>query len=211
MIKVHFEPLVNWPRAHTDPRVQSRFSSTLDDTLLLMNSELTFMKSEYVVIQARVPASDIRQDGWISSRARFSDPSILVSFQSKHGPLEMACDAFIHWQDNLRGIAMTLNRLRLADLYGCTSRGEQYRGWAQLPAPVVATPPIFAGPTEAAHWMFEETKCGTLQGIIYSKENRATAYRVAAKKLHPDVAGGSTEKFQLLEEAMKVLNTIAPV
>jgi hypothetical protein len=46
----------------------------------------------------------------------------------------------VKWTDNVHAIALTLERLRLADLYGVTSRGEQYAGWKMLPGPITAGP-----------------------------------------------------------------------
>ena len=209
-MQVHWQPLTSWPRPRTVQKTRSQFSATFEQTLDLLRTELGNIGCKYVVIQLALSPEDIRNDGWPRSSARVSDPGVLVSFESKHGPLEMACDAFLHWHENLRAVAMTLHRLRMTDLYGCSTRGEQYRGWTQLPAP---PPVVSAFPTveAAAAWLWKATEIGTIQGIVFSKENRATAYRAAAKKFHPDMAGGSTEKFQLLEDAKKVLDVNAPL
>ncbi|GGM41930.1 hypothetical protein [Microbacterium saperdae] len=39
-----------------------------------------------------------------------------------------AVDTFARWQDNARGIAKSLDALRLVDGDGTTKHGEQYRG-----------------------------------------------------------------------------------
>jgi curved DNA-binding protein CbpA len=41
--------------------------------------------------------------------------------------------------------------------------------------------------------------------ILEEQEARDIAYRLAAKRLHPD-AGGSTEDFQKLQEAKRILD-----
>ena len=207
-MEVFFKRLDSWPRARTIDKTRSQFRVTFENSLELLKAELEWLSSKQVVIQLDIHPSDLRNDGWPRSAARVGDPGVLVSFVSKHGPLEFACDKFLHWHENLRAVAMTLNRLRLADLYGVTQRGEQYKGWEALMPPVSTSP--FATIEAAANWLFEQTKCGSVNGIVFSKDNRATAYRAAAKKLHPDV-GGTTEQFQLLEEAKKMLDTVAPV
>lgn len=51
-------------------------------------------------------------------------------------------------------------------------------------------------------------ECGTsaLGDLIGSPANVKTAYRVLAKRMHPDVDGGSDEMFKLLSEAKRALD-----
>ncbi len=87
------------------------------------------------MIQAYVEDRQIRNDGMLYANARPARPGIILSFESKHGPLSYPCDTFNDWQANLRAIAMSLEHLRAVDRYGVTKRGEQYAGWKSLPAP----------------------------------------------------------------------------
>ncbi len=44
------------------------------------------------------------------------------------------CDRFKHWDDNLRAISLTLERMRAVDRYGVTLNKQQYAGFKALPA-----------------------------------------------------------------------------
>ena len=59
-------------------------------------------------------------------------PAVVIAFESKHGPLQYATDAFTHWQANVRAVALGLEALRRVERYGITKHGEQYTGWKQL-------------------------------------------------------------------------------
>src|ERR1700675_3855774 len=84
------------------------------------------LDAKKLVFQIDVRESEIRLDGLPSARARPNDPAVIVSFDSKHGPLRYFCDQFTDWQDNIRAIALGLEALRKVERYGITHRGEQY-------------------------------------------------------------------------------------
>src|SRR5205807_9216809 len=88
---------------------------------------------EPVVLEAGYLPHEIRMDGLPRRGARPSDPAVIVSFDSRVGPLRYGCDTFSTHDDNLRAIALALEALRAVDRYGVTKRGEQYQGWSALP------------------------------------------------------------------------------
>lgn len=47
---------------------------------------------------------------------------------------QFAVDTFVHWQDNLRAIALGMEALRKVARYGIVKGNEQYSGWKQLTA-----------------------------------------------------------------------------
>jgi hypothetical protein len=69
-------------------------------------------------------------------------PGIELSFDvdqrivpsAPNGRLVYATDCCDYWQHNVRSIALGLQALRAVDRYGITRRGEQYAGFAALPA-----------------------------------------------------------------------------
>ena len=129
--------------------------------------------------------------------ARPKNPAVVISFNSKHGPLRYPCDRFDDWQDNIRAIALSLEALRTVDRYGVTSRAEQYRGWQQLPPPNAAEPAKeFLTPTEA--FVFLKRLVPDMpNGFTYDELIRA-----AEKKTHPDL-GGDPAMFKRVQAARK--------
>jgi hypothetical protein len=152
---------------------------------------------------------------------------VILSFETKkYGPMRYFTDVFggrgwyrssggyqslPGWQMNARAIALGLESLRKVDRYGIASRGEQYTGWSALPP---ATPMGAAMTVEdAARFLAENANLEPVGEddtpwdvlIIEEGEAREIAYKMCAKRLHPDV-GGSKEDFQKLQEAKRILD-----
>jgi len=146
------------------------------------------------VIQINLPESKIKINGLPYSNARPDYQGVILSFESKYGPLRYATDVFDYWQDNLRAISLGLEALRKVDRYGITKKGEQYTGWKQLPSAIEN----IGGIEKAAEFLSKYSgydEAAILNDIdIYRK-----AYRAAALKLHPD-KGGDIHTFMLLQK-----------
>lgn len=194
-----FRPLIEWPDAKTPRPKEALFSATYEQTLELFTRELVTLGCRKVIIQIDLAESDIRLDGLPRSNARPVFQGVIVSFESKYGPLKYATDTFRDWKDNLRAIALGLEALRKVDRYGITKRGEQYKGWKQLPAVVGDIADVHA----AAEFMSRYSGVTPLD-IIKCPEKRRTAYHLAAQRLHPD-KGGSNELLNLLVKAKKLI------
>lgn len=136
------------------------------------------------MIQLDLTDSEIRLDGLPRATAKPASPMVIVSFESRHGPLRYMTDVFLDWKANLRAIALGLEALRKVDRYGITKRGEQYRGWAALPA---GADEEISTPEQAARFI-SEYSWQTIEADTPAEEI-IFAYRRAAKRLHPDVAG----------------------
>jgi hypothetical protein len=128
---------VVWPtgqRTLVDERRNSPFKASAEASWDLLEVELYRLAAvEPVVLEAGYQLHEIRQDGRPRAGARPVDPAVIVSFDSRLGPLRYGCDTFWQHNANLRAIALTLEHLRAVDRYGVTKRGEQYQGWAALP------------------------------------------------------------------------------
>lgn len=135
-MKFTFRPLTLFPpEFHAPPTFSNPFRAGYQDTLDLLMRELDKLQAREFVIEAGFREGDIRLDGLPRADARVpSHPGVVVSFDSKHGPLRYGTDAFPAWQANLRAIALGLEALRKVDRYGIGRRGEQYQGWRALPA-----------------------------------------------------------------------------
>ncbi len=220
MIEVQFRPFTTWPQAETRDRTRGLFSASWSSTLGLLDAELRALKATDVVIETAHARRDIRNDGWPRSDARVPPmPGVILSFGSKHGPLRYLTDAFSAggyqrgsgsaggswmpgWQANLRAIALGLEALRAVDRYGVSRRGEQYRGWGELPSgvPMPAAMTIEEAATLLEH--FSDTKPRALAD--WTPEHLAGLVRRAAKKTHPDV-GGDSEVFRQVTTARVLL------
>lgn len=144
----------------------------------LLERELDQLGAENGVIELAVRESDIRLDGWPYAHARPEHPGVIVSFDSKHGPLRYGTDAFPDWQENVRAIALGLEALRKVDRYGIGKRGEQYAGWKQL---------------ESGSQRLVERGVELIEA--------AGGERQALKRHHPDAEGGSAEDFRAVQAA----------
>lgn len=210
-MRLTFRPIDRWDRAETNPRRSSPFKSTYTATLDLLDRELRLLAAERVVLMVDATERDCRLDGQLRADARLSSPRVILAFDSEHGPLKYACDAFLYWQDNLRAIALGLEALRRVERYGIATRGEQYTGWKALGSGIA----MGAGMSrkEATTVLQDLTRDGDL--ILYADDDlddrgRAgafldDAYRIGAKRWHPDNEGGDGEKFYLLTKARDVL------
>lgn len=202
-----FRPIEQWPGETTRSRRPAQFSAKWGSTLTLLDRELNHLGRKNVVVQVALTDRDIRIDGFPRANARPGHPGVIVSLDSRYGPLSYPCDTFTTWQDNLRGIALALESLRAVDRYGVTKRGEQYTGWKQLGGGTSMAAPMTR--EEAAAYL---AKCADPNGLIVGLVGALLAgrmveatYKSAAKKAHPDT-GGSTEQFQRLQEAKRVLD-----
>lgn len=205
-MQYRFSPIQQWPRPLTKNREPSRFRASHSQTLELLSKELECLGAKNVLIQLTLTSGEIRRDGMPRADARTQHPGVILSFDSRffgswQGRIAMPCDKFTTWQENLRAIALTLERLRLADLYGVTQHGEQYRGWAELPAP----PKESGIDTVEAAVRFLSVKSGIESYHLFNGLDEVErAYRAAAKACHPD-RGGNHEDFVKLGQALAIL------
>lgn len=194
-----FRPIVQWPGLKTKRPKPAIFRSTYKKTLELLRKELRLLGVRSAVIQLDLPESKIRLDGLPYSNARPDGPGVILSFKSKYGPLQYAADTFNFWEDNLRAIALGLEALRKVDRYGITNRGEQYTGWKQLPAAINE----IADERAAADFLARFSGLDAA-AILADRSKVNPAFRLAARKLHPD-KGGNAKDFDLLNKAKTLL------
>ena len=200
MLNYQFRPIDQWPGERTKVRDKSRFSAPWHKTLDLLERELLHLNARNVVIQAAVTMEDIRNDGMLRSNARPQWPGVILSFDSKHGPLSYPCDTYSDWQANVRAIALALDALRSVDRYGVTRRAEQYKGWARLEGPKPAD-------AEDAALLLAKYHVVPFRDILGSRGIFEAAYRAACTKTHPD-AGGSPDEFKRVQEAKSVIEKV---
>ena len=205
MIDVRFRPISTWPgpRRPANARNGSPFRAGYPDTLNKLEYETGKLRAKNIVIEAGFGFGDIRSDGLPIAGRRPSDPGVILSFESTHGPLRLPCDYFEDWTANLRAVTLHLERLRLASLYGVGDFGEQYKGWLRLEAgaPVVET----AMTAEAAARMIESRSGVSRARILADPVTYTAAFRLGAREVHPD-RGGNAEHWNDLQRAKAVLD-----
>lgn len=209
MLNARFVPIESWPGNPTFSRKRAQFRAKYVETLDKLEFELEKLRAKDILIQAYFKRSDIRNDGWPKNTAKPTGVGVIVSFDSPKGPLSFPCDTFTSYEDNLRAIALALEALRAVDRYGVTRANEQYKGWAQLPPP---SDQPFTHKEDAARFLHKQAYPADSPGqfpgwgdFILNSSARNAAYRIAAKRLHPDANGGSHELFVRLQAAVKLL------
>jgi hypothetical protein len=199
-----FRPLT-WTGALTPvgARKNATFKATYPATLGLLFREAEKLGARDLVLQVDISERDIRTDGLPRAAAKYgSNPGVIVSFDSAHGPLRYQTDAFTEWQDNLRAIALSLEALRAVDRYGISKRGEQYTGWRAIEAG-----DSFGTPERALEWMraFYAADRGWSADEVAALAP-GQLYRQLAKMLHPDAGGGEAD-WDRLDNARQLLIT----
>lgn len=227
-MKLTYRPIDVWPGelrpAHK--RVASPFSAPWASTLEVLEREVDALgkggwRGANAVIQLAVPEGAIRQDGLLrAGRKPPEHPGVILTFDGPDGPLRFSCDRFRGgvrgetvdgWRSNARAIALGLEALRKVERYGLGTGTEQYRGFQALP-PGTPMPAAKMTRDEAADFIARQgyPTAGYFPAVIADLLDdptyRATLYRKAAAKLHPD-AGGDPELFRRLTEARDLLET----
>lgn len=131
-------------------------------------------------------------DGRLGARNRFLanqpgllDPRVAVRFDLDGQEYNIVADRYFEPWQNLAGIAEYIKAIRAQERNGIFSAQEMMASFAALP-----------GPAPKRSWY-------AVMGIADGSplEVIEVVYRQLAKKLHPDVPGGSTQAFQELQAA----------
>lgn len=199
MIRYQYQPLPpQWPTGKRSVPRSSTFRAPSSKTWALLRREIEHLAKDLnplVTIEAGYTEGQIRKDGQPREDAKLWDPAVIISFESRYGPVRYPCDTFSVLIDNLRAIALSLAALRAVDRYGVTRRGEQYIGWKALPAAGEGLSAV-----EAREWLRSFAEPGL--GQVFED---ASLYRIAAKRVHPDTPTGSREQWERLQRVKAVL------
>lgn len=229
---IRFRPIDTWPGApllEEGERTQHQFKAEWNQTLWLLSDEVDHLAddAEYetlIVVQLAVAEREIRRDeSSLLANVEPAHPGVVVSFDAARGPLRFSCDRFTNryysgmagWRANLRAIALALSDLRRVDRYGIGRGGEQYTGFGALPpgAPLAmgaamtvdeAALLIAEHAMDPSGPMRDSDARAELRRRLIAGEGIALAYRVAAKRNHPD-SGGDAEVFRRLTQARDLL------
>ena len=176
----------------------SPFSAPWRSTVSDLARELTALSAARIVLELDITEADLRLDGLPRANAKVGQESVRISFQSKWGPLRYETGEYWHWQDNVRAVALSMRALRMVDRYGVSKRGEQYRGWRQIP--------MTTGNVEDTIVTREDALAALAEAL--NEEIHPTgieaAIRRAIRKTHPDT-GGDERAFRSVIRAREVL------
>ena len=197
MIDLRFRPLEKWPGelAGIKPAFKMKYDKTLD----ALEYELRKLNASNVMVEAGFALQQIRNDGWPHSGARPAHAGVVLYFDSAEGPMRFPCGNYNSWTANLHAIALTLENLRAIDRYGVTVTHQQYAGFKMLPAAdsratVQHAATILAGiAVRPVDYILEDAECFR------------QAYRLAARKCHPDQTTGREAEWNDLQRAKTVL------
>lgn len=213
---ITYRPIETWPGELTRHRRGSQFSADFRSTVRLLSDEVDHLTDPQfdtlIVVQLAVDERELRRDGsGLLAHVQPEHPGVIVSFESDDaGPLRFSCDRYDAgrgqgWRHNLRAIALGLQALRAVDRYGLGSGREQYTGFGALPPGAPMAMGAAMTVEEAALLLAESAGQGAgLAHRLTEGEGIVLAYRVAAKRHHPD-AGGDPDLFRRLTEARDLL------
>lgn len=202
-VRLKIRPMERWDGPEVVRSSSARFRvkwTAIRDHLL---NECDMLGAALVTVQLVIDPKGLRQDGALRANAKVLHPGVKVSFESNHGPLTYATDAYERqwpgdlpgWQANLRAIGLGLEALRAVDRYGITRLGEQYRGFMAIGSNPAAHEPMTF---ERAFRMLSPF------GPLTDADEVKRAFKAAAGIHHPD-AGGNDEAFQMIVSARDAL------
>ena len=199
-----FRPIESWPLKKTrNKRSKWTFKAKWSDTLDKLETELAHLKARSLVLQVDVSAKDLRVDGMLRANAKVNYPGVILSFDSKVGPLQFPCDSCEYWQHNVRSIALGLESLRAVDRYGITRQAEQYKGWDKLPDPTTAGVRIPESLADA------RTLLANVTELDAGNPDLLNSAFVELQRAHPD-RGGDGKLFRAINAAIQMLKEQRP-
>jgi hypothetical protein len=199
-----FAALTQWPGKPTPAhqRKAAPFKATYERTRVHLERELAHLGARDVLLEADCDPSQVRLDGQLRSSAKLRGPGVIITCSVGGDVYRFPCDRFKHWDDNLRAISLTLERMRAVDRYGVTLNKQQYAGFKALPShmPVADSRDAACAVLRKFSGMFVPTDS--------TRETLVQAFRSARAKTHPD-AGGEREDWDAVEAAARVLGVLS--
>jgi hypothetical protein len=203
---VTLRPLHAWPgRLTPGPERRVPFKADPANTIRILKRELQHLeaKGKPVLEMAFLNGErDVRNDGFPRNGSKIIHPGVVLTIDCLYGVIRPYTDACRHELHNIRAIALHLEHLRLASLYGVGKAGQQYSGWKQLTGP---PPEPEMTLDEAAGVISRFSKVYQSAEILAVVDRAESAFRIAARNTHPDLNGGKDDDFKLANKARAIL------
>lgn len=181
-----------WKRTPSSKITTSLYKVTPDKAIRDLFKSAKLLGARNVVLSTNVT---LRKDGMPHASAPHpGDAGVAFYWTSRDGkPRVIACDTWKHVHENIRAIGLTLDALRTLERTGASQVFERaFTGFAALPAST--------GRLEKRHWR-EVMEFGSSADLPWIRAVIHDRYRMHARRMHPDVPGGSHEAFIELEHA----------
>lgn len=173
------------PRTAPENRRAARFKTSFARSREKLIREINLLGGDKLIFSSDIPC---RLDGlpYADLKPKNGDPGVACYFTRKGKQLCFACDLYLKAGDNLHAIELTVSALRGIARWGTGDMMESaFRGYAALPQPA------------GLRW-WETLGVPVNAPLDVVRE----AYRMLAKKHHPDM-GGDAEMFRRISEAWK--------
>lgn len=174
-----------WARTNPNSRRWSNFKATLARGCEEIEREISRLGGRGLIISSNIqPRLDGRP---YSNQAAPKDPGVAVYFSLKQRPTVLACDKWLGPEENLWAIVKHVEAMRGQARWGVGSIEQAFAGYTALP--------------ERAGGISWWEVLGV--SISATEEQINEAYRLKAKKCHPDT-GGSHDAMAALNEAYRM-------
>lgn len=216
-ITIIIKPITKWIGTETKNPGNSQFKQTYSDTKRILEYELYKLSAidSSIQLEMFIRAEEVQMNGIkLRADAKPYKPGVILSFttlrsvynkqtqkwENQTKPLSYPCDTYNDWQDNLRAIALSLEKLRGVARYGVFKYEDMVSRLALPSAEGKLS-------DRDAAIAFLSDKTGIPIGEIKSSEvSLKSTYRIAAQNLHPDKNGGATtDDFIKLQDAKRIL------
>jgi len=165
---------------------------TVADALFRLQDEIDRLGARQYVLSTNL---EPRLDGLPrSSQREPADPGVALYFHLNGKPHCLPCDTYDRVADNIAAIAKHIEATRAIERYGVANLAEMFAGFTALPAPGAKRPwREILGLPPRPDWKGS--------GPANDREQIETAYRIKAKRCHPDAPGGSHDAMAELNRA----------
>jgi hypothetical protein len=185
------------PRTEKYRRKAAAFKTSMARSRDNMLSELRRLGASQVVISSNVETymRGGQEIPYADQSKQHEDPGVAVYYMWKGEQYCLSCDKYNSVMDNMQAINKTVEAIRGIERWGTGEMMKAaFQGFKELPEPPH---------TNQKDWwqvMNYQQKPGN---AVWDWAGVETQYKSLAKKLHPDMPGGSTAAFQELQSAFE--------
>lgn len=177
-----------WPRTNPSNRAVSRFGvRTVAVAFSFLIAEVKRLAPGQCFMSSNIPRTKQGEGPPLSNYKQPTDPGVAVYFALNGKPVCLACDKWVHVEDNIWSIAKHIEALRGQDRWGVGTLEQAFRGYMALPG---------IGQASGINWW-------EVLGVPVNADETLIkeAYRLLAKKHHPDMKNGERERWDRIQQA----------